>query len=110
VLVPSAFGGRDHPEALILKQIKLKWEKGAAYAKGRTLVVFLNAPGIVWYPNGLARQLPDPLYFEAVWVVGLQGVVDGAYVYTVTRLDLSQGDAPTWRVRIAKDFESWTIQ
>jgi hypothetical protein len=110
VLVPRAFGGRDHPEALILKQIKLKWEKGAAYSTSKTLVVFLNAPGMVWHPNRVARQLPNPLYFAAVWVVGLQGVVDGAYVYTVTRLDLSQGEPPTWRVRIAKDFESWTVQ
>jgi hypothetical protein len=111
VLVPRAFGGRDDTGALILKQIRLKWEKGgAAYATGKTLVVFLNAPDSVWIPNKVAQQLPQPLHFEAVWVVGLQGVENGEYVYTATRLDLRHGNAPTWRVRIANDFESWEVE
>jgi hypothetical protein len=111
VLVPRAFGGQNDTGALVLGQIRLKLEKGAAaYATGKTLVVFLNAPASVWIPNEVARQLPQPLHFEAVWVVGLQGVENGEYVYTATRLDLRQGNAPVWRVCIASDFESWKVE
>jgi hypothetical protein len=42
--------------------------------------------------------------------VGLQGVEDGEHVYAVTRLDLSRGNAPVWRVRIAKDFDDWKVE
>jgi hypothetical protein len=105
-----AFGARDSTDVLILKQIRLKWEKGGAtYATGKTLVVFLNAPNCLWYPSEVARQLPEPLHFEAVWVVGLQGAEDSAYVYNVTRLDIRLGSPPTWWVRIAEDFESWQV-
>jgi hypothetical protein len=111
VLVPRAHGGEAADVgALILKAIKLKLDKGgAAYASGRTLVVFLNAGGGEWYPNKVAKQLPEPLYFEAVWVVALQGVEAGEYLYAVTRLDLSRGNAPAWRVRIGKDFDDWRV-
>ena len=94
-----------------LKAIALKQNKGgAAYASGKTLVVMLNADGGPWYPNKVADQLPAPLDFDAVWVVGLHGVDADEYVYDVVRLDRSRGNAPAWSVRIAKDFESWTIE
>ena len=57
----------------------------------------------------VAEQLPDPLHFEAVWVVSLHGVEAGEYVYNVTRLDLSRGNAPAWCVRIGEDFDSWMV-
>ena len=50
------------------------------------------------------------MHFEAVWVVGLNGPVVEEYVYGVTRLDLSRGNAPTWLVRIAKDFDGWSVE
>lgn len=37
-----------------------------------------------WFPDTVARQLPSPLHFEAVWVVGLQSVEAGVYVYNIT--------------------------
>jgi hypothetical protein len=99
-------------EALILKAIASKQAKGgAAYASGKTLVVFLNAGDHTeWHPNRVARQLPGSVDFAAVWVVALQTVgADGAYMYGVTLLDLSAGDAPTFLVRIAPDFGSWVV-
>jgi hypothetical protein len=82
VLVPQLPAGKtDDAETLILKAIKGKVRKGAAYATGKTLIVFFNAGAGKWCPNEVARQLPDPLHFGAVWVVGLQGVHDGGYVY-----------------------------
>jgi hypothetical protein len=63
----------------------------------------------VWSPNEVARSLPDPLHFETVWVVGLQGVDEGEYVYAVANLDVSQGNAPTYHVRINKDFTDWKV-
>jgi hypothetical protein len=84
---------------------------GAAYASGKTLVVFLNTGGDVpWKPNRVARNLPEPLHFEAVWVVGLHKVESGQYVYGVTRLDLRAGNAPVWLVRIAPGFDDWEVE
>lgn len=111
VFIPSrsACDGCD-AKALILDAIEHKRSKGgAAYASGKTLVVFLDAPAGKWFPNRVARELRQPLYFEAVWVVGLQGVSEGVYTYGVTLLDAAEGDAPTYLVRIAANFESWEV-
>jgi hypothetical protein len=110
VLVPAPRGnaGTD-VEALILQAIDRKRKKGAAaYASGKTLVIFLNTVG-PWVPNRVARGLPEPLHFAVAWVVGLRGIKAGRYIYGVTQLDVSEGDAPTWRVCIENDFDSWTI-
>jgi len=90
VLVPTLRSAtKERAEILILKAIDQKYKKGGApYASGKTLVVFLNAGAGMWFPNEVAKQLPDPLLFDAVWVVGLQKVEDGEYVYATTRLDL----------------------
>jgi hypothetical protein len=100
-------------EALILAAIDQKRSKGGkAYAKGKSLVVFLNAGGDgPWSPNNVARKLPSPLYFAIVWVVGLhQAQAGGEYVYGVTQLDVSEGNAMIWHVRIGKDFDSWRVE
>jgi hypothetical protein len=100
-------------EALILAAIDQKRSKGGeAYAKGKSLVVFLNAGGDgAWFPNRVARKLPSPLYFAIVWVVGLhQAEAGGEYVYGVTQLDVSEGNAMVWHVRIGKNFDSWRVE
>ncbi len=98
-------------QALIMKAIEQKRRKGgAAYASGKTLIVFLNAGAGKWFPNRVARQLPEPLHFAAVWVVGLQGVEAGEYVYGVTHLDVSEGNAPALLVRINRDFDAWEVK
>jgi hypothetical protein len=103
-------GGAEDLGALILKTIEKKWRKGgAAYAAGKTLVVFVNAGPAMWSPGKLARQLPEPLHFAAVWVVALRGVEAGKYVYTVTNLDVGAGDPPTLVVRIIEDFSAWDV-
>ncbi|MGB7127377.1 MAG: hypothetical protein WBD42_11200 [Methylovirgula sp.] len=111
VLVPRAHdGGDEDVEALILRAIAFKQRKGGtSYASGKTLVVFLNTKGKRWFPNKVAKQLPA-LYFGAVWVVGLQRSRADRYVYGVTLLDLSGGNAPTWLVHIGKDFDAWTVE
>lgn len=112
VMVPNRpdNAGKD-VEALILKAIDHKHKKGPTYARGKTLVVFLNeGSGAKWFPDKVAGQLPSPLHFEAVWVVGLQSIDAGEYVYNVTRLDLSRGHAPAWRVRISKEFDQWKVE
>lgn len=98
-------------EELILKAIDQKRQKGgAAYASGKTLVVFLDSGGGVWFPNKVARSLPKPLLFDAAWVVGLHAVDAGEYSYDATCLDLSGGAAPAYRIQISKDFDDWTVQ
>jgi hypothetical protein len=111
VMVPrqSASGCVD-AQTLIWDAINQKRRKGgAAYARGKTLVVFLDVEAGQWFPNKVARALPDPLYFATVWVVALKGVEDGAYVYYVTHLDLSDGNAPTFTLRISEEFETWQV-
>ena len=98
-------------ETLVLEAIAHKHQKGPTYASGKTLVVFLNGGnGAMWFPDSVAHQMPSPLHFEAVWVVGLQGVAADEYVYNVTRLDLSRNHAPAWRVSIGKEFEQWSVE
>ena len=112
VLVPRAKPDeqRDIP-TLISTAISQKQEKGgAAYASGKTLIVFLEAGLGRWVPNQVPRQIPKT-DFEDVWVVGLQGVENGEYVYAVTRLTSNEGgNAPVWLVRISKDFGTWQAQ
>jgi hypothetical protein len=104
-------GQTGDAQALILKAVEHKRRKGgAAYAAGKSLIVFLDAEAGLWFPNRVARQLPEPLHFAAVWVVGLQGVEAGEFVYGVTHLDLSDGNAPTLLVRIRKDFDAWEVR
>jgi hypothetical protein len=111
VMVPRhAIKESNDAKTLILNAIEQKQQKGGeAYAGGKTLVVFLDAPVGEWKPNVVARDLPHPLLFAAVWVVGLRGVEDGEYVYNVTFLDISGGDAPAFLVRINKTFDGWNV-
>lgn len=112
VYVPDLKGGEPEDiQALILSQIALKQGKGeAAYAGGKTLVVFVNAVGGPWFPARVAKSLPTPLDFAAVWVVGLHGVENNEYSYNVMQLDPAAGTADIWRVRIAADFNSWQVE
>ena len=107
VMVPNIPGKTEAIDVRILAAVADKHALGATYAKGKTLIVFLDAPGGPWYPNRVAHQLPAPLLFEAVWVVSLFGVEDKCYTYAVTRLDTVH--APAWRVRIAEDFTAWLV-
>ena len=103
-------GSNNTVAALISTAIEQKQHKGAeAYASGKTLVVLLNVDGGQWSPNVVTTQLPKPLYFADVWVMSLQYVKDDDYIYAVTLLDLSDGNAPTWRVRIMKNFDAWEV-
>lgn len=95
----------------ILEAIDLKRNKGGeAYASNKSLVVFLDSGQGHWTPNQVAKQLPSPLYFEDVWVVSLQEVIDGAYSYRVIQLLIEAGNAPIWSVDINKEFSSWNVK
>lgn len=112
ILIPNLRAGETgNVEAMILNAIEKKRSKGgAAYANGKTLIVFLNAGAGTWFPNKIAWQLPTPLHFATVWVVGLQAVKEGSYIYGVTNLEVSEGDAPTFHVSIARDFGAWEVR
>jgi hypothetical protein len=78
VMVPGARGRVEtEPKTLILRAVAKKRHKGATYPDGKTLCVFLNADvgNRTWRPNEVARELPDPLYFKDVWVIGFERVV-----------------------------------
>jgi hypothetical protein len=110
---PGAPAGHNDadPMALILEKIE---HKNDAKYTGKTLIVLCNegGTGSAWYPNRLAKALPEGLPFEAVWVMSLQGVIDGSYTYGVTwlQLGLRPEGVPIWRLRIAPDFESWLVE
>ncbi len=53
--------------------------------------------------------MPSPLHFAAVWMVNLQPVESGQYVYAVTHLDLSGVNAPVRLVCIHEDFSGWKV-
>ncbi len=113
VMVPEERRGTTvDAEARILEAIEQKRSKGgAAYASGKSLVVFLNAgSGGAWFPNRVAKRLPAPLHFAIVWVLGLHQVQDGEYVYGVTQLDVSEGNAMVWLVHVGKDFDAWRVE
>jgi hypothetical protein len=109
----SPFNLREGADAqtLILEAIEKKRAKGEPYASKTTLVVYLDADAGVWFPNSVARVLPDPLHFATVWVASfLKRTDDGEYTYGVTHLDVSKGeDAPAFLVRIAKVFDGWEV-
>jgi hypothetical protein len=72
---PGGAAAAGNIENLILDKIGQKHAKGGeAYASGKTLVVFLDSGGGEWFPHKVAEQLPDPIYFDAIWVVGLQDI------------------------------------
>lgn len=97
-------------EALLLAAVEQKQKKGQdAYASGKTLVVFLNSEGGHWFPNVVSTQLHKPLYFADVWALSLRYENTSEYLYDVARLDLSEGNAPTWRIRILKTFDAWEV-
>lgn len=109
---PNANGNKT-PEgdvkSKIIAAVAQKQAKGGkAYATGKTLVVFSDAVG-EWKANVIAREL-SAHDFEMVWVAALQGVENGRYIYNVARLDLRRGNAPVWRVTIAAEFTSWTVE
>lgn len=108
---PRREGVSDSIEELVLKAINLKQNKGGhAYASGKTLLVFLDVGGGEWFPNRIARQLPVQLDFTEIWVTGLNAVEQGEYIYSVTCLDLSEGNSPAYLIRITNDFDGWIIQ
>jgi hypothetical protein len=110
IIVPRGESEKDI-ETRICEAVKKKQARGGkAYASGKTLVVFLNAGGSRWFPTKTAMLLPSGLIFEAVWVVSLQTVLNGAYTYSVVRLDLSQGHPPIWTVHINASFDSWRVE
>ena len=102
-------GDKKDAQAQILEAVEKKQAKGdAAYARGKTLVLFLfsGGDGRNWLPNRVARALP-PHDFDAVWVVVFQEMIGGDFVYAVTMLDPRH--SPAWRIRVAADFKSWVV-
>lgn len=97
---------------LIVTKIEAKNNRGASYCRGKVLIVFMETPAGTYYPNHIARALPEPFHFDQAWLVGLQRVEsDGTYVYAVTWLQIGPfPNAPTFLVRVAPTFDDWAIE
>jgi len=111
VMVPNRRSLRNvtDTEDYVIEAISLKNDKGETYASGKTLLVFLDTGTAPWFPNKVTQQLPQPLHFDDVWVLGLQGVVENEYLYGVSKLDPELPDAPVWHIRIGTDFDRWSV-
>lgn len=104
VLVSRSSKAAKDTESLLIDQINKKREKGGkAYATGKTLVVFLNRKGENWIPRSVASKMPEDFYFDDIWVVGLNRVINGEYIYNVVNLD--KNGCPIWEVKIFSNFE-----
>jgi hypothetical protein len=106
----SQYSTGPNAQTLILNAINHKQAWKDAYAAGKTLVVFLDTPAVgQWYPTSVARVLPNPLHYAAVWVVGFSKLEGEDYIYGLTMLDPSQENAPAVLVRIHKEFDAWEV-
>jgi hypothetical protein len=98
-------------KGLIIRAINQKQSKGEPYCRGKTLVVLLDTPAAgLWFPNEVAKALPNPLLFAAVWVVGFSMIEAGSYIYNLTLLDVTDGNAPAFLLRITPDFDAWHVE
>lgn len=100
--------GTQDAETLILEAIDKKRKKGKPYASGKTLLVFLKKSGSEWLSNRVGRKLPIDLYFNDVWVFGLEIYINGKYIYYVVKLD--RNESPVWKVKIRSDFNEWEVE
>jgi hypothetical protein len=106
---PSPKDSKDLHDLILAAICKKQLKGGQAYARGKTLIVFLDIKGGPWSPARVARRLPNPSLFLDIWVVGLHAVNDGSYVYNATQLDVSQG-IPMFLVLLSPDFDGWTVR
>jgi hypothetical protein len=99
-------------ETRVVEAIRRKQDKGdEQYAGGKTLVVFVNAGNSSgWWPNRVAKAVPQPIMFGAIWLVGLQAVENGDFLYNVIEIDAENGVSHIWRVRIAPSFDGWSVK
>jgi hypothetical protein len=113
VMVPQLRNSRERNKDIVTRVVEAvnsKRDKGGlAYASGKQLVVFLDDCRGEWRPNEVSKQLPQPLYFEDVWVAGLQIADAGEYCYGITQLVSAYENAPTWTLNINRGFEAWSI-
>lgn len=110
ILIPSRNRANKTAHDLILEAVKKKNSRGAAYARGKILVVMINAVAGPYFPNRLTRALPGNLSFDDVWVVGLQRVYNGRYIYGVTWLNRRAINAPTFVLTIEPGFDAWHVR
>src|SRR3989338_5096544 len=88
-------------EDRILCAINKKIKKGSQYAKGKSLVVFVDGTGI-WYPNKVGRIIPANQPFEAIFCGALIEGGETGYSYSVT--EFSKFHSLMFRVNINSDF------
>jgi hypothetical protein len=96
-------------EDLIVQKIEHKMRNGAAYARGKHLIVFSEAIGW-WYPNRVGRRIAGQHEFASVWVVGLERGDESGFLYWVTCPLAGPVDSFAWRVSINANFTSWQVE
>jgi hypothetical protein len=82
---PPQLNNTESVEDLILQKIAHKMRNGAAYARGKHLIVFSEAIGW-WYPNRVGRRIAGQHEFASVWVVALERGEEEGFLYSVACL------------------------
>jgi hypothetical protein len=95
-------------EELVAAAVALKVQKGPPYAKGKTLLVFVDAGGDrVWYSNKAARLVPKNDFVE-VWAISRDKEATYECIYNVSLL-IAEEPTPVFQVRINKKIPKWTV-
>jgi hypothetical protein len=83
-----------------------KDKKNPGYAKGKTLIVFLDGAEL-WYPNRVGRAIAGTHNFSRVYCIGLTSSPEAKYRYSVSWLQPVH--SPTHLIEINDDFTDWKI-
>ncbi len=92
-------------EDRILWAINHKIKRGEEYAKGKSLVVFVDGAEL-WYPNRVGRTIPDNA-FSQIFCVDFTGD-EKNYVYTI--IEFQKRHSPVFQVSINEDFTGWSVE
>ena len=106
---PGHAAAAGNTEQLILAKIQQKHVKGGeAYASGKTLVVFLNSGEATGIRTRLQSSCRTQSFSMGYGWSAYMASSPANITYFATRIDLA--GTPKWRVRIAPDFDDWTVE
>jgi len=97
-------------EALVMKAFEHKAKEGELYARGRTLIIYSDAPGDIVVAR-LAAAIKGKHHFKSVWLLrpDAPSFADGKFVYTVADLGGDVEKPPYFLVALSDDFTTWEI-
>lgn len=93
-------------ENRVVGAIEHKVRRGIEYARGKSLVVFIEGAG-VWYPNRVGRSIEGRHAFNSVYCISLVSCDNNGYVYSISKFHGTH--SPTWSIKINGTFTAWEV-